>query len=430
MSGIPNTALCTLREALHSKAAVLSLAGLGFLFAAFFRALVGATTFQTGSEIGFLILSSIVLWAGLQSASAPGISKLQTLTVPISMSLGAVLDSSFGFVFGRTSTTMLTLVLVVIGCAAMGVLYAKQFRVADKEWLDHRASCSYGLLVFPLVYLAVFVCALGLIFGCLFLLHVGGLDRGLSQLGFFVGCALSGVIIACLELFNPRRSLEVHAKLALLFMIAGLSLILLMQSSFVSLLVLAIGFCSFLHVSFCMMFDYYHCFALPLLFPMGYSFILFVFLLVGLFVGSLLLLSGSIESLDAFTIASMLSINIISVLGLGSHHVWSASDLLADSAEAIAEQAPHIPGVWKTAVEDVAAEAGLTKREHEVLALIAKGRNASFIEQELVISNHTARAHILRIYKKLDLHSHQEVMNYVEARVAEKKEAHTKQQHR
>lgn len=49
---------------------------------------------------------------------------------------------------------------------------------------------------------------------------------------------------------------------------------------------------------------------------------------------------------------------------------------------------------------------------------MARGRNAARVEQALVISNHTARAHILRIYKKLGRHSQQEVIDLVEERVA------------
>lgn len=52
---------------------------------------------------------------------------------------------------------------------------------------------------------------------------------------------------------------------------------------------------------------------------------------------------------------------------------------------------------------------GLTKREEEVLALLARGMSTPEIERELHISNGTARNHIQHVYKKLDVHSRDEV---------------------
>lgn len=53
----------------------------------------------------------------------------------------------------------------------------------------------------------------------------------------------------------------------------------------------------------------------------------------------------------------------------------------------------------------------LTKREEEILMLIARGRSAAFIGQELSCSTGTVRSHIKNIYAKLDVHSKQEVID-------------------
>lgn len=58
---------------------------------------------------------------------------------------------------------------------------------------------------------------------------------------------------------------------------------------------------------------------------------------------------------------------------------------------------------------------GLTARQTEVLHLLAKGRNAAYIQKQLVISQHTAKAHIYSIYKKTETHSQQDLMDLVEA---------------
>lgn len=62
----------------------------------------------------------------------------------------------------------------------------------------------------------------------------------------------------------------------------------------------------------------------------------------------------------------------------------------------------------------VAEKYGLSKRQTEVLHLLAKGRNAEYIQKQLVISPHTAKAHIYNIYQKTGSHSRQDLMDLVE----------------
>ena len=66
----------------------------------------------------------------------------------------------------------------------------------------------------------------------------------------------------------------------------------------------------------------------------------------------------------------------------------------------------------ESAVEDVARKAGLTKRETEVVSLLLEGRSLRIVQQELFISEGTARTHAKRIYAKLGIHSKQELIDY------------------
>jgi DNA-binding CsgD family transcriptional regulator len=72
-------------------------------------------------------------------------------------------------------------------------------------------------------------------------------------------------------------------------------------------------------------------------------------------------------------------------------------------------------GKWKQQCEWVCETYGLSPRESEVFMLLAKSRNAQSIEQELNISNHTARTHINHIYRKLGIHRHQELIDLIES---------------
>lgn len=56
---------------------------------------------------------------------------------------------------------------------------------------------------------------------------------------------------------------------------------------------------------------------------------------------------------------------------------------------------------------------GLSPRQLEVLEMLAVGRNARFIAERLTISQSTAQTHIRTIYTKLNVHSHQEVIDKI-----------------
>lgn len=71
--------------------------------------------------------------------------------------------------------------------------------------------------------------------------------------------------------------------------------------------------------------------------------------------------------------------------------------------------------VLRASCHGIAEEYGLTGRQEEVLYLLARGRNTAYIQEELVISPHTVKAHTYAIYKKLDLHSQQELIDLVES---------------
>lgn len=60
--------------------------------------------------------------------------------------------------------------------------------------------------------------------------------------------------------------------------------------------------------------------------------------------------------------------------------------------------------------KQTAAKRQLTRRESEVLLLLAQGRTQSVIAKKLGISEGTVHTHILHVYQKLDVHSQQELI--------------------
>jgi DNA-binding CsgD family transcriptional regulator len=64
--------------------------------------------------------------------------------------------------------------------------------------------------------------------------------------------------------------------------------------------------------------------------------------------------------------------------------------------------------------EKVANTYLLSNRETDVFYLLAKGRNAAYIAENLFISEGTVHTHTWRIYRKLNIHSQQELINLVD----------------
>jgi DNA-binding CsgD family transcriptional regulator len=56
----------------------------------------------------------------------------------------------------------------------------------------------------------------------------------------------------------------------------------------------------------------------------------------------------------------------------------------------------------------------LTNREEEIMVLLARGRSAPYIESKLEIKLNTVQSHTKNLYRKLDIHSRQELLSLIE----------------
>ena len=71
---------------------------------------------------------------------------------------------------------------------------------------------------------------------------------------------------------------------------------------------------------------------------------------------------------------------------------------------------------WEDNCRRIAAEYGLTAQETNIFTMLARGRNLKYVADDLCISGHTVKTHIYHIYRKLDIHSQQELIDLVESR--------------
>lgn len=84
-----------------------------------------------------------------------------------------------------------------------------------------------------------------------------------------------------------------------------------------------------------------------------------------------------------------------------------------DAASSEAERSRK-SGRFRSQCEVIADRYLLSRRETEVMFLLAKGHNAAYIQDKLCISKSTAKTHISHIYRKLDIHNQQELLSMVE----------------
>ena len=122
---------------------------------------------------------------------------------------------------------------------------------------------------------------------------------------------------------------------------------------------------------------------------------------------------GSIANIAIVVVAYLL------VVLVASPNVASADKKAAagfDSEnDAFAENVNPFDGVIQRS-KALSERYRLTKREGEILELLAQGRSVPYICNELVLAEGTVRTHMTRIYKKLDIHSKQELFDLLTER--------------
>ena len=86
--------------------------------------------------------------------------------------------------------------------------------------------------------------------------------------------------------------------------------------------------------------------------------------------------------------------------------------IATETPSVVARPVDDLPG----RCERMAEQRGLTQRESDVLTLLARGNNAAHIEQKLCISHNTVKYHARNVYRKLDVHSQQELIDLMASR--------------
>ena len=128
----------------------------------------------------------------------------------------------------------------------------------------------------------------------------------------------------------------------------------------------------------------------------------------------------SAEALRVATLVVALVIVACSLAIIAVAARTHSSEGIANLAQAPeATEAPTERDLRHDACRAIAAQATLTEMEALVLEFVSMGYTVARIAQERGVTENTVRTHTKGLYRKLDVHSKQEVIELVEARMAE-----------
>ena len=117
-------------------------------------------------------------------------------------------------------------------------------------------------------------------------------------------------------------------------------------------------------------------------------------------------------ALDAVSLAVVVLWMLLVALAFMHQHQSPELRLFAEFAPSLSKGEERQP----ERLAAIAEHFGLTAREADIMGLYAQGRSRAFISAQLVISENTVRDHLKNIYRKLDVHNKQELIDLIEGR--------------
>ena len=129
------------------------------------------------------------------------------------------------------------------------------------------------------------------------------------------------------------------------------------------------------------------------------------------------LLGGVPAALFALPPSAVVAIVMVFALLLGALLLFGSVNLDTGWDMASVEpvsQADVAMSAFDRACETVARDYRLTPRETEIFQQLARGRNQEYIGEYLHVSKDTVKTHRKNVYRKLDIHSQQDLMSLVE----------------
>ncbi|WP_443730247.1 helix-turn-helix transcriptional regulator [Slackia isoflavoniconvertens] len=113
--------------------------------------------------------------------------------------------------------------------------------------------------------------------------------------------------------------------------------------------------------------------------------------------------------------ADLASLSVLLTFLLPLAALWLLNgDNLSSGWGAFKPDSQRAGSVEQAVLKQIATDFRLTSREMEICGLLAHGRNREYISQELNLSKETIKSHMANIYRKLMVHSQQELIDLFE----------------
>lgn len=139
---------------------------------------------------------------------------------------------------------------------------------------------------------------------------------------------------------------------------------------------------------------------------------------LGTIAGYVLFVANTMEGIPLFAFVAGLAVCLVSsyaLYGLREMMIVDRMDsIIVENMRDQGSISALLEKPFASKCERIIEAYGLSPREAEVFRLLAKGRNAEYIQNELFISVSTARTHIYHIYKKIGISSRQSLIDIVE----------------
>lgn len=123
------------------------------------------------------------------------------------------------------------------------------------------------------------------------------------------------------------------------------------------------------------------------------------------------LFGGGLPAAELVTGALILVFVGYALIGLRKFSFAATIEGVEPVVEAVAKSPEQ---EFEERCREVADRFGLSPRELEVFMMLARGRDRAYIQERLVVSRNTVKAHVKHVYAKLDIHTHQELIDLVE----------------
>lgn len=151
---------------------------------------------------------------------------------------------------------------------------------------------------------------------------------------------------------------------------------------------------------------------------LAFAALAFAFPRPGVLAGWLIASLVAVDSQFAFAQMTAIAFALLYLIMMG---VWllrtrekrAAERALRKRDELIKRYVRARDDLQELACDDLARSHGLTKRETELLKLLAQGRDVAYIEKTLFLSRNTVKSYSKSLYAKLAVHSKQEVIDLV-----------------